>query len=266
MKRRDPSGSLLQKPATNRRYFLSRALVAASAATLSACDAVSQSHWATQLLKLGEKASRGSQQLLTRRDGLAQEFSESDVSPTFRSNGTSQPADDAYRQLAANSFRDYRLRVDGLVNRPCLFTLEALRAMKKRTQITRHDCVEGWSAIGKWTGVPLGAVLTLAEPNKAARYVVFHCADPMDDAGNRYYESIGLEEANHPQTILAYELNGSALPIANGAPIRVRVERQLGYKMAKYVMRIELVRDFAHIAGGNGGYWEDQGYEWYAGI
>jgi DMSO/TMAO reductase YedYZ molybdopterin-dependent catalytic subunit len=100
-----------------------------------------------------------------------------------------------------------------------------------------------------------------------ARYVVFYCADPMDaDGSNKYYESIDMEDAYHPQTMLAYGLNGETLPIGNGAPIRLRVERQLGYKMAKYVMRIELVESFAHIAGGHGGYWEDQGYEWYAGI
>jgi DMSO/TMAO reductase YedYZ molybdopterin-dependent catalytic subunit len=94
---------------------------------------------------------------------------------------------------------------------------------------------------------------------------VFHCADPMDEDGTRYYESVDMDDARHPQTILAYELNGQTLPIANGAPLRVRIERQLGYKMAKYLMRIELVAEFKHIGGGNGGYWEDQGYEWYAG-
>ena len=137
--------------------------------------------------------------------------------------------------------------------------------MKSRTQITRHDCVEGWSAIGKWTGVPLSEVLLLVRPQPTARYVVFHCADPMDEDGTRYYESVDMDDARHPQTILAYELNGQTLPIANGAPLRVRIERQLGYKMAKYLMRIELVAEFKHIGGGNGGYWEDQGYEWYAG-
>jgi DMSO/TMAO reductase YedYZ molybdopterin-dependent catalytic subunit len=88
----------------------------------------------------------------------------------------------------------------------------------------------------------------------------------MDGAGTRYYESIDMEDAYHPQTILAYELNDAVLPVANGAPLRVRIERQLGYKMAKYVMRIEAVDSFEHIGGGQGGYWEDQGYEWYAGI
>jgi DMSO/TMAO reductase YedYZ molybdopterin-dependent catalytic subunit len=105
------------------------------------------------------------------------------------------------------------------------------------------------------------------DPLPNARFVVFHCADPMEDDGaNPYYESIDMEDAHHPQTLLAYELNGETLPVANGAPIRLRVERQLGYKMAKYVMRIELVETFAHIRGGKGGYWEDEGYQWYAGI
>lgn len=196
---------------------------------------------------------------------MAQEFGEADLSPAFRSNGTASPDDPAYQALAANNFADWVLRIDGLVKRPSELTLAQLRAMRSRTQITRHDCVEGWSAIGKWTGVPLSEVLAVVQPTPAARYVVFHCADTMRD-GDGYYESIDLEDAYHPQTLLAYALNGKPLPIANGAPIRMRIERQLGYKMAKYVMRIELVEGFRHIAGGQGGYWEDQGYEWYAGI
>jgi DMSO/TMAO reductase YedYZ molybdopterin-dependent catalytic subunit len=139
--------------------------------------------------------------------------------------------------------------------------------MPSRTQITRHDCVEGWSAIGKWKGAKLGAMLDAAHPKPQARFAVFYCADPMEaDGTDLYYESIDMEDAFHPQTILAYELNDAVLPIANGAPIRLRVERQLGYKHAKYVMRIELVESFDKIAGGKGGYWEDQGYQWFAGI
>ena len=197
---------------------------------------------------------------------MAQEFSESDLSPFFRSNGTANPEDAAYQALAQNEFIDWRLRVDGRVERPMEFSLAQLRAMRSRTQITRHDCVEGWSAIGKWKGVPLAEVLALVRPASEARYVVFHCADPMDDSGTKYYESIDMEDAYHPQTILAYELNDRSLPIPNGAPLRVRIERQLGYKMAKYIMRLELVDSFAHMGAGKGGYWEDEGYEWYAGI
>jgi DMSO/TMAO reductase YedYZ molybdopterin-dependent catalytic subunit len=197
---------------------------------------------------------------------MAQEFTEADLSPNFRSNGTSNPDDAQYRALAAAGFAGYRLQVEGLVEHPAEFSLDELRSLPHRTQITRHDCVEGWSAIGKWTGVPLGTVLERVRPRPEARYVVFYCADPMNESGTRYYESVDMEDACHPQTILAYALNGAALPIANGAPIRVRVERQLGYKMAKYIMRIELVGSFARIGGGKGGYWEDEGYEWYAGI
>ena len=139
--------------------------------------------------------------------------------------------------------------------------------MRSRTQITRHDCVEGWSAIGKWQGAKLSAVLDAVQPASAARYVVFHCADPMEEGGQSpYYESIDMDDAYHVQTLLAYSLNDKPLPVANGAPIRLRVERQLGYKHAKYVMRLELVDSFAHIGEGKGGYWEDQGYQWYAGI
>ena len=144
--------------------------------------------------------------------------------------------------------------------------------MPSRTQITRHDCVEGWSCIGKWKGVPLGAVLEQARPTAEARFVVFRCFDSMegptlDDRDSRYYESIDLDDAHHAQTILAYELNDKPLPVSNGAPLRCRVERQLGYKQAKYIQRIEAVDSLARIQGGKGGYWEDNAdYEWYAGI
>jgi DMSO/TMAO reductase YedYZ molybdopterin-dependent catalytic subunit len=249
-----------------RRQFLWGVLGSASAALLAGCDAASRTSWFPKILGGGEHANRGVQRLLTSKTSLAQEFDESDLSPDFRSNGTASPEDAEYQRLAAGDFRDWKLRVDGLVRAPTELTLPQLRSMPSRTQITRHDCVEGWSAIGKWTGVPLSRVLSLAQPLPAAHYVVFHCADPMDASGTRYYESIDLEDAHHPQTILAYELNGKALPVANGAPIRVRIERQLGYKMAKYIMRIELVESFANIGDGKGGYWEDQGYEWYAGI
>jgi DMSO/TMAO reductase YedYZ molybdopterin-dependent catalytic subunit len=141
--------------------------------------------------------------------------------------------------------------------------------MPARTQITRHDCVEGWSAIGQWTGVQLGRVLALAGPLPQARAVVFRCADALggseDDRG-LYYESIDFFDAYHPQTILAWAMNGKPLSVAHGAPLRLRVERQLGYKQAKYVMRLQLVDRVDQIAGGKGGFWEDRGYAWYAGI
>jgi DMSO/TMAO reductase YedYZ molybdopterin-dependent catalytic subunit len=219
------------------------------------------------VLRTGEQLSEAAQRFVVPRRALAQEFGEADLSPSFRSNGTSLPRSAAYRALAAGGFAEYRLEVDGLVEAPARLSLAELRALPSRTQITRHDCVEGWSAIGKWKGARLAALLAAVRPAPRARFLVFHCADPMQSDGTEpYYESIDLEDALHAQTILAYELNGRALPIANGAPLRLRVERQLGYKHAKYLMRIELVESFAAIRGGRGGYWEDQGYEWWAGI
>ena len=255
------------KPRTqSRRRFLRHALASAGTALLAGCDALSNSSWFPKILGSAEHLNRGLHHLLTSRRSMAQEFTEADLSPRFRSNGTANPEDAAYQAFAARGFQDWKLLVDGLVQNPGEFTLAQLRAMPSRTQITRHDCVEGWSAIGKWTGVPLSHVLALVRMQPEARYVVFHCADPMFGGTDKYYESIDLEDALHPQTILAYELNDEILPIKNGAPLRVRVERQLGYKMAKYLMRIEVVSSFAGIHGGKGGYWEDRGYEWFAGI
>lgn len=250
----------------SRRRLRRNLLTAMGGVLLGGCDALSRTDWFPKMLKVGESLSRHVQHAVTARKSMAQEFSERDLSPTFRSNGTANPDDAAYQRHAQASFADWQLQIDGLVEQPMGFSLQQLRAMPSRVQITRHDCVEGWSAIGKWKGVPLAEVLKLVRPTAAARYVVFRCADPMDQAGTRYYESIDMEDAWHPQTILAYELNDESLPIGNGAPLRVRVERQLGYKMAKYIMRLQLVDSFATIAGGHGGYWEDRGYEWYAGI
>ncbi len=251
---------------SSRRSFLQRALAAGGALMLSGCDRLSNSAWFARVLESAESLTFATQRLLLPREAMAQEFTEADLSPYFRSNGTSNPDNPEYQALAARNFVDYRLQVGGLVARPRRYSLDELKALPSRTQITRHDCVEGWSAIGKWKGVQLGRILEQVEPLPSARYVVFFCADPMDGQGARYYESIDMEDALHAQTLLAYELNGEPLPIRNGAPIRVRIERQLGYKMAKYIMRIELVDRLDDIAGGKGGYWEDRGYEWYAGI
>jgi len=251
----------------NRRSLMLRAIAGAGALSLAGCRKISESPLVSRILGTGEKVTYRSQRLLLSRNAMAQEFRESDRSPVFRSNGTSLPNNPAYVALSKSGFADFRLTVGGLVERPLSFSLADIRALPSRTQTTRHDCVEGWSAIGKWKGARLGALLEAVHPKPQARYVVFHCADPMEDDGSSpYYESIDMEDAFHPQTILAYEMNDKPLPIANGAPLRLRLERQLGYKMAKYVMRIEVVEDFSGIAGGKGGYWEDQGYEWYAGI
>jgi DMSO/TMAO reductase YedYZ molybdopterin-dependent catalytic subunit len=251
-----------------KRQFLVRSLAGASGLLLAGCDRLAQTSWFPKLLATGETLSQGVQKSLLGRKAMAQEFTEADLSPGFRSNGTDNPNNAAYQAMVNNNFSDWSLKVDGLVATPMQFSLAQLRAMPKRTQITRHDCVEGWSAIGKWTGVPLHQILSAVQPTAGAKYAVFHCADPMESDGTSlYYESIDMDDALHAQTILAYELNDAVLPVKNGAPLRLRVERQLGYKQAKYLMRIELVDSFAHIQGGKGGYWEDSaGYQWYAGI
>lgn len=245
-----------------RRTFL----LAAGASLLGGCDRLSDNDAFTAMLRQAQFLSRRAQNAVTGPGALAQEFTAADISPSFRSNGTRLPDSALYRSLMADDFRNWSLQVGGAVRQPLQLSLAQLKMLPPRTQITRHDCVEGWSVIGKWTGVKLARVLALAGPLPAARFVVFHCADPMDGPQATYYESLDLLEAYHPQTILAYTLNDAPLPVANGAPLRLRVERQLGYKHAKYLMRIELVDRLDGIRGGKGGYWEDLGYEWYAGI
>ncbi|MES2404943.1 MAG: molybdopterin-binding protein [Pseudomonadota bacterium] len=247
-----------------RRRFLRDALALTGAVAVAGCDKLSGTDWAPKVLGSATALNHAAQRALS-RNAMAREYSEADISPVFRANGSTDPQSAEYRALVAGGFRDYKLAVGGLVAHPLSLSLEALRALPTRTQITRHDCVEGWSVIGKWTGVQLSRVLEMAQPTQAARYVVFRCYDAMDD-DSEYYESLGFDDAYHPQTLLAWELNGKTLPIANGAPLRLRVPRQLGYKMAKYLRRIDLVASFGDIGDGNGGYWEDQGYQWYAGI
>jgi DMSO/TMAO reductase YedYZ molybdopterin-dependent catalytic subunit len=203
--------------------------------------------------------------LLIGTRGLAREYRDSDVDRQFRVNGFATPSTTYYTDLVARNFAAYRLIVDGAVERPQALTLAQLQRMPQQTQITRHDCVEGWSVIGKWTGVRLGELLAAVGLRPDARYVVFRCMD-NDGSGNLYYESLDLHQASHPQALLALRLNDAALDPDHGAPVRLRVPTQLGYKSAKWIARIEVVGSFARIAGGHGGYWEDQGYEWYAGI
>jgi DMSO/TMAO reductase YedYZ molybdopterin-dependent catalytic subunit len=257
------------RPAPSRRSVLRGALAGVGSLSLAGCDKLSRNESVVDVLKSAQHLSRGAQKVVAPRRAMAQEFTQADVAAHFRSNGTLMPRDPDYRALLQGGFVDWRLQVGGLVEAPRAFSLAELRAMPSRTQITRHDCVEGWSSIGKWKGVPLAQVLALVKPLANAKYVLLRCADSMEDpaAGDsRYYESIDLDDAYHPQTVLAYELNDAPLPVSNGAPLRLRVERQLGYKHAKYLMKIELVERFDDVRGGNGGYWEDNGYEWYAGI
>lgn len=259
--------------ASRRRTWLQGLAASGLALVTSACDRVvdglNANRKVTGAIARAEGLTHRAQRGLQGRMALAKEFSPADISKDFRANGSINPRDPVYRAHVENGFADYRLIIDGLVERPLSLSLADLRAAPARTQITRHDCVEGWSSIGQWTGARLSPLLDRAGLKREARYLVFHCFDSLDESAGelgRYYESLDLVDAHHPQTILAYAMNGRDLPIAHGAPLRLRVERQLGYKHAKYLARIEAVADFTHISGGRGGFWEDRGYEWYAGI
>lgn len=248
------------------RRGLVSSLAIGAGGLLSGCDKLGQSEDFLKLMATAEKGNFAIQRSLQDRMQLAREFRPEQRSPVFRMNGTRQPPGDAYAQHMGENFANWRLTVDGLVTKPQSYSMAQLMTAPKRTQITRHDCVEGWSAIGKWTGVPLKLLLDAAGLRSQARYVVFHCADKMG-FGTPYYESVDLIDAFHPQTIIAWALNDEPLMVGNGAPLRLRVERQLGYKQAKYIERIEAVDDLTKIYGGKGGYWEDgAGYEWYGGI
>ena len=268
------SGHAARRAPTRRAALhagLRTALASAGTLSLAGCDKLSNNPAFVDVLKSAQHLSHAAHRVVAGRQAMAQEFSQADVAVHFKANGTLVPADADYQALMRGGFKEWKLEVAGLVEKPAAFTLAELRAMPSRTQITRHDCVEGWSSIGKWKGVQLSHLLAQVKPLANAKFVVFRCADSMDGPSldgrdSRYYESVDLDDAYHAQTVLAYELNDQPLPVNNGAPLRARIERQLGYKHAKYLMRIELVDSFAKIRDGNGGYWEDQGYEWYAGI
>jgi DMSO/TMAO reductase YedYZ molybdopterin-dependent catalytic subunit len=251
-----------------RRAFLRGMAASAAGAALAGCDKLTASEGVVRTLDAGEHLTESVQRALA-GEALAPEFPESAISAKFRANGSTNPDNPDYQRHVAEAFANWRLEIGGLVESPLSLSLNELRAAPERTQITRHDCVEGWSAIAKWRGARLGPLLERAKLKPEARYIAFFCADTLeltlDDTGD-YYETIGVADAFHEQTILAYEMNGAVLPVAYGAPVRLRLERQLGYKMAKYVMRIEAITDFSGIALGKGGYWEDRGYQWYAGI
>jgi DMSO/TMAO reductase YedYZ molybdopterin-dependent catalytic subunit len=246
----------------SRRRFVA---TGASGLLLAGCDRLNRNPQFMDVLQSTEKLTMKSQRLIGGRDSLAREYRQADLSPIFRSNGTAMPDTSDYARHLAENFANWRLVVYGLVARPLSIPIQTLRSLPSRTQITRHDCVEGWSAIGKWHGVLLSRILEAAGLSTRANYIVFHCADHFGDYP--YYESIDLVDAFHPQTILAWGMNDRLLPVPNGAPLRLRVERQLGYKHAKYVHRVEAVESLAGVFRGKGGFWEDNtDYQWYAGI
>ena len=244
-----------------RRNFLA----AAGAAIVAGCNRIAETDAGKSLLDAAEGWHKGAHRLFSDRKALAPEYPRSAISPFFRGNGSTDPQNGDYPRHVEQGFANWRLEVGGLVETPLSLSLENLRKLPQRTQVTRHDCVEGWSAIGEWTGPQLSVLLDAARLREEAKFIVFRCAD--DYKGTRYYESVDLIDAYHAQTIVAHSLNGEPLPVRNGAPLRMRIERQLGYKHAKYLTAIEAVASLDDIGEGQGGYWEDRaGYQWYAGI
>ncbi len=239
--------------------------VSVGAATALGVELVRNERWGRAFVDGAERLTLQTQRLVLAKKPLAREFSMADVSKHFPVNGSRVAPGDDYQRMVDNGFRDWRLKVHGLVQRPLALSLAELKDLAARSQVTMHACDEGWTAIGQWRGVPLGLLLTLAGVAASARYVVFHCLDKKAD-GEFYYESIDLFDAYHPQTLLAYEMNGQPLPVGHGAPLRLRVETQIGYKNAKYVDRIELVDRLTGFGKGRGGWWEDaDNAVWYAG-
>ena len=207
---------------------------------------------------VGETLTYATQRLLLSRHPLAREFNRSDISNVFPINGP-PPEDEGYQRHVANGFADWRLTVDGLVAHPLSFSLAELQRFPSRSQITHQACEEGWSFIAEWTGVPLSYVLDLVGVHPRAKYVVFF---PFDEN----WDSVDMPDAWHPQTLLAYGMNGRELPIPHGAPVRLRVARQLGYKSVKYLSRITVVDSLKDIGRGLGSISPEIGYSWYAGI
>jgi sulfoxide reductase catalytic subunit YedY len=186
------------------------------------------------------------------------EFGREDVSPFFWANGK-VPTCDEWKRLAASDFKGYRLKVYGLVEHAVELSLDDLRAMGKKTQITLHHCIQGWSGIAAWGGLPLAELVKLVRPKPTAKAVVFYSFGEGAEGG-QFYDSLTIENALHPQTLLAYEMNVKPLSHLHGAPLRLRVENQLGFKMVKWIQAIEFVEDVKSINKGEGGYNEDHEY------
>lgn len=192
-------------------------------------------------------------------------YQKKDISTFFRVNGYPPETEEFYK-LRDNGYKDWRLKVGGLVENELSLSLDDLKAMPKQEQITKHICIQGWSAIGQWGGVHMKEILARAKPDKKAKYIVFHAYD-VDAEGWHFYEALRISDMKDPLTILAYEMNWKPLPLEHGAPLRLRCERKLGYKMVKYIKSIEFVEDFKHLERGRGGYREDNVlFDWEASI
>lgn len=217
-------------------------------------------NWATWLFprivqRLGDAIVNPVLWLLLDRAGPRAEYRREDISPFFWPNGK-LPDSDQWKALEAGQFGDYRLKIYGLVDNPVELTLEQIKALPKKSQITLHNCIQGWSGIAQWGGVHMNEIIKLVRPKGDAKAVVFYSFDEGLEGG-QYYDSQTMHNARHPQTILAYEMNFKPLDDVHGAPLRLRVENQLGFKMVKWISAIEFVDSVKHVYEGEGGYNSD---------
>jgi len=247
----------------SRRKLITTGLAAAGVSGLGAAAVLAERYGLVPpdhggLYGAGETLTYAAQRLLMSRHSLAREFDRSQISTVAPINGD-PPRGAAYQRLLDADFRAWRLTVDGLVARPSSFSLADLKRFPGRSQITHQACEEGWSFIAEWTGVPLSAILNSVGVRPQARFVAFF---PFDDA----WDSLDMPDAWHPQTLLAYRMNGQNLPVPHGAPVRLRVARQLGYKSVKYLSRITVTDTLKNIGSGRGSISPDLGYSWFAGI
>lgn len=209
------------------------------------------------ILRMGDNLTYVAQRALLPGQSLAKEYSYRDIS-SFPATGTINPADssspsfnETYERYYKNNFTDWTLSIEGSVTSPGTYSLSNLQQFPSRKQITRHTCEEGWTAIAEWTGVPLSTILQSVGILPTARFINFYAYDG-------YIDSIDLYDAFHPQTLLAYGMNGRQLPLQHGAPLRLRVETQIGYKSMKYLERIVVTDEFVDTG--------DSGWAWYTGI
>ncbi|MGA2844216.1 MAG: molybdopterin-dependent oxidoreductase [Candidatus Acidiferrales bacterium] len=248
---------------SRRRLILGGLATAAGVSALGVAARIAQKYGLVPpdhggIYGLGETLTYASQRLLTRHS-LAREFSRSQISnPPFANE--MPPLNDAYKRLQAGGFADWRLTVDGMVERPASFSLDQLKSYPRRSQITHLACEEGWSYIAEWIGVPLSHVLDAVGVKPQAKYVAYFSIDPD------WWDSVDMADALHPQTFLAYGMNGNELPVGNGGPLRMRVPRHLGYKSVKFVTHLTVTDSMKGFGQGLGSAAPEGGYSWYAGI
>lgn len=206
----------------------------------------------------GETLTYAAQRILTAHHSMAREFKRGDISKVAQVSGD-PPRQDFYAQFLRTGFTAWRLKIDGLVARPASLSLAELKRLSSASQITEHICEEGWSYVAEWTGVPLSTVMNLVGVLPAAKYAVFF---PFDES----WDSVDMSDARHPQTLIAYAMNGKDLAPEHGAPVRMKVPRQLGYKSVKFMSQITFTDTLKNIGKGLGSSSPEEGYSWYAGI